>query len=490
MSLLPSGLEPMLVAAILLVGALAAGTKGTAAPRSAAAPPRKEAAAPKKEAAAPKRTPAAPKAATGPVFPFTVRETTLDNGFRVMVVPYQSPGLVAWWTIVRAGSRDEIEPGRSGFAHFFEHMMFRGTEAYSRERYNDVLKGLGAEHNAFTSDDLTAYHVLAPSSAIETLMTIESDRFRNLKYPVEDFRKEAGAVLGEYNKNATNPFRALQEKLRDTAFRKHPYKHTTMGFLADIKEMPNQYDYSRTFFDRFYRPEHCTLLLVGDVDPDRVFAQALQHYGGWARGSYVTKTPVEPKQSESKRVEVAWPTATQTYLEAGYRMPAFSTTAPDLPALDLVAELLFSESAPLYQRLVVDDQWVDVLGGGPEDHRDPYLFTWAARLKKDADAARVEKEITAALEGLTKELVPAARLAPIRQHLRYALAQRLDTPSGTAEVLARYLALTGDPGSINRLYAQYESITPEQIRDVARRTFTAASRTFVTLRRKDADGAQ
>src|SRR6185503_11682401 len=118
------------------------------------------------------------------------------------------------------------------------------TDAYPRERYNDVLKGLGAEHNAFTSDDLTAYHILAPATSIETLMTIESDRFRNLKYPVEDFRKEAGAVLGEYNKNATNPFRALQEKLRDTAFRKHTYKHTTMGFLADIKEMPNQYDYS------------------------------------------------------------------------------------------------------------------------------------------------------------------------------------------------------------------------------------------------------
>ncbi|HUD71713.1 MAG TPA: pitrilysin family protein [Dongiaceae bacterium] len=470
-----AGFGSMAFAALMLVGAFAA-----------AAGPTAPAGKPATGKPAPGRP--APDQPAAPVFPYAVRETTLENGFRVMVVPYDSPGLVAWWTVVRVGSRDEIEPGRSGFAHFFEHIMFRGTDAYPRERYNDVLKGLGAEHNAFTSDDLTAYHILAPSSAIETLMAIESDRFRNLKYPVEEFKKEAGAVLGEYNKNAANPLRAMQEKLREAAFTKHTYRHTTMGFLADIKAMPDQYDYSLQFFDRFYRPEHCILLLVGDADPDRVFALAKQHYGDWKRGAYVTKVPAEPPQKEAKRVEVGWPTATQTFVQGAYHAPEFSATAPDLPALDLAAQLLFSESAPLYQKLVVDEQVADVLFGGVEDHRDPYLFTWLARLKKDADAARVEREITAALEGLTKDLVPAARLAPIRQHLRNAFAQRLDTPSSTADTLARFLSLTGDPGSINRVYAQYETITPAQIRDVARRTFTASSRTLVTLRQAAGKG--
>src|SRR6266545_5259628 len=146
------------------------------------------------------------------VFPYPFHITVLENGLKVVAVPFDSPGLVAYWTVVRAGSRNEIEPGKSGFAHFFEHMMFRGTDTYPRDRYNAILKELGADHNAFTTDDYTAYHVLAPASGLETIMTLESDRFMNLKYSVEGFKKEAGAVLGAYNKNASNHFQMLNEK--------------------------------------------------------------------------------------------------------------------------------------------------------------------------------------------------------------------------------------------------------------------------------------
>jgi zinc protease len=428
-------------------------------------------------------TPEGPPPGGGRILPYAIHTTTLANGLKVIVVPYESPGLVAYWTVVRAGSRDEVEPGLSGFAHFFEHMMFRGTERYSREKYNDVLKALGAEHNAFTSDDLTAYHILAPSSALDTLMTIESDRFMNLKYPVEDFRKEAGAVLGEYNKNATNPFRRLQEALREAAFTKHTYRHTTIGFLKDIKNMPNQYEYSRRFFDRFYRPEHCMLLVVGDAKPEEVFALAKERYGGWKRGTWKSTVAAEPEQKREKRIDVPWPVATQTHLYAGYHVPGFSLSSPELPALDIVAELLFSEAAPLYQKLVVDEQVVDILAGGVEDHRDPYLFTWVARLKKDADAARVEAAITGALDAMTRDLVPEERLARVRSHLKAAFAMRLDTPSATAGVLARFLALAGDPEAVNRVYAMYDTVTPEQIREAARRAFTPGSRTIATLRK-------
>src|SRR3989454_3951859 len=165
------------------------------------------------------------------VFPYPTQVTVLENGLKVVSVPFDSPGLVAYWTVVRAGSRNEIEPGKSGFAHFFEHMMFRGTETYPRERYNALLKELGADHNAFTTDDYTAYHILAPASGLETIMTLESDRFMHLKYPVEDFKKEAGAVLGEYNKNASNPFQTLSEKLRDAAFAAATHKNSPLCFL-------------------------------------------------------------------------------------------------------------------------------------------------------------------------------------------------------------------------------------------------------------------
>ena len=414
--------------------------------------------------------------------PFPLRTSVLPNGLRVVVVPYDSPGIVAYWTIVRAGSRDEVEPGLSGFAHFFEHMMFRGTERHSREEYNAVLKDLGADHNAFTTDDYTGYHILGPSAALETLMAIEADRFTSLKYSVEDFRKEAGAVLGEYHKNAGHPFQTLHERLRQTAFREHTYRHTTIGFLRDIQEMPNQYDYSLTFFDRFYRPEHCILLLVGDLAPEKVFDLARAHYGAWKPGAHATEVAGEPPQESERRATIDWTGPTEPYLYLGYRAPAFSTTAPDAAALDLAAELLFSESAPLYQRLVVEEQLVDILHGGLQDHRDPYLFTVLARIRKSDDVARVEGEIASALQALRQDAVPAERLARVQSHLTYAFAMGLDTASGTARNLAHYLALTGDVEAANRLYALYERITPGDILEAARVCFAAERRTVVMLR--------
>jgi zinc protease len=423
------------------------------------------------------------------VFPYPVDVTVLDNGLKVVVVPFDSPGLVAYWTVVRAGSRNEIEPGKSGFAHFFEHMMFRGTETYPKEKYNAILKELGADHNAFTTDDYTAYHLLAPATGLETIMTIESDRFKNLKYTVEDFKKEAGAVLGEYNKNASNPFQTLNEKIRDTAFTTHTYKHTTIGFLRDVKDMPNQYEYSLQFFDRHYRPENCTLLVVGDVDPKRLIELARKDYGSWKRGTYQVEIPAEPPQPAEKRTEGDWPNPTQPYLYVGYHGPAFSDTQIDMPALDLVSQLLFSEAAPLYQKLVNEEQEVDLLFGAASDHRDPYLFEIMARVKKPERVAYVESTITAAIEDLKETPIAAERLDKVKSHLKYSYAMGLNTAGSVARGLAHYIALTGDPEAVNRVYAIYDRVTPDDVRAAARKYFARSGRTVVTLSHKEGAAA-
>ena len=427
----------------------------------------------------------APKSASK-VFPYPVQITVLENGLKAVAVPFDSPGLVAYWTVVRAGSRNEIEPGKSGFAHLFEHMMFRGTDAYPQERYNAILKELGADHNAFTTDDYTAYHVLAPVSGLETIMTLESDRFMNLKYTVEGFKKETGAVLGEYNKSASNPFQTLNEKMRDAAFTTHTYKHTTIGFLRDVQDMPNQYDYSLKFFDRYYRPENCTLLVVGDVDPKRFVDLARKYYGAWKRGNYRVEIPAEPPQAEEKRVDADWPSPTQPYLHIGYHGPAFSDTQVDLPALDLVSQLLFSEAAPLYQKLVVQEQEVDLLSGAAADHRDPHLFEIVARVKKSERVGYVESTITAALEDLKTTPIATDRLAKVKSHMKYSFAMRLDTAGSAAGSLAHFIALSGDPESVNRLYATYDRITPDDVRAAARKYFARTGRTVVTLSHKEA----
>ena len=175
---------------------------------------------------------AAPAYAQERIFPFPVHRFELDNGLQVVGVEYDSPGIVAYYTVVRTGSRNEVEAGFSGYAHFFEHMMFRGTERYPTDAYNDVVKRLGADSNAFTTDDWTAYHTVASADALETIIDLESDRFLNLSYSVDDYRTEAGAILGEYNLNFANPFSLLREKLHELAFTVHPYRHTTIGLLG------------------------------------------------------------------------------------------------------------------------------------------------------------------------------------------------------------------------------------------------------------------
>jgi zinc protease len=166
------------------------------------------------------------------VFTFPFDRVELENGFRAYLIQVPGSGQIAYVTAVRTGSREEWEPGRSGYAHFFEHMMFRGTRKYPD--FSGVLTRLGADHNAFTSSDMTVYYEVASASSLEQLMDLESDRFMNLDYAEPDFRTEAGAVLGEYNQGRANPFSFLNEALRNTAFDRHTYKHTTIGFEADV----------------------------------------------------------------------------------------------------------------------------------------------------------------------------------------------------------------------------------------------------------------
>jgi len=423
------------------------------------------------------------------VFPFPTHQITLANGLQVVVVPFDAPGLMAHWVVVRVGSRNEIEPGHSGFAHFFEHMMFRGTQKYSEERYNALIKRMGADSNAFTSDDLTAYHTLAGAESLPQIMEIESDRFMNLHYGKEAFQKEARAVLGEYNKNYSFPENSIEEKLYDAAFQIHTYKHTTMGFLRDIEDMPNQYDYSLMFYDRYYRPENCILLVVGDVKPEQVFALAERTFGAWKRGSYTVKIPQEPLQSAEKQLRIPWKNPTLPYLTVGYHGPAFSTRQKDMPSLDLLSQIYFSETSPLYRKLVIEDQVVDYLSGGAADHRDPNLFIISARIKEEGRIDEVRQILDDALESLKNSLVDTRRLENTKSHFKFAFQMRLDTVDAVAATLAHILQLTANPDGYRELYQTYESLTPEDLRDAARKYFRKENRTVVILTAEKKPGA-
>jgi len=417
-------------------------------------------------------------------FPYAYDQHDFENGLRLITVPTDYPNVVALYIVVQTGSRNEIEPGKSGFAHFFEHVMFRGTKNVTPDQYSAHLKQMGASSNASTWDDRTIYHTTFSKEDIELILKLEADRFQNLSYPENVFRTEALAVLGEYNKSSADPMEKLIEVLYDTAFDKHTYKHTTMGFLKDIQDMPNQYEYSKVFFDRWYRPEYTTVIVVGDVTPEGVKPLVEKYWGDWKRGTYKAAIPVEPAHDKPRRNHVEWPTPTLPIVMVAHRNSPYTDTELDSAALDLIGQIGFSQNSEIYRKLVIEEQLVDSLSSDNFDHVDANLFQVFARVKKVEDLPRVEKEILAAIDRFKTDPIPAAKLEAAKKRMRYGYALHLNNSEAIASTLAHSISLRRTPETINRLFERYSQITPADIQRIAKKYFVASERTTVTLSTK------
>jgi zinc protease len=417
-------------------------------------------------------------------FPYPWTTDTLSNGLRVVTVPTEHKNLVALYLVVRVGSRNEVEEGKSGFAHFFEHMMFRGSENFTPEQRDAIMKKAGAEANAYTSDDRTVYHALFSAQDLEKIMELEADRFQRLKYAEPEYKTEALAVLGEYNKNNANPMNKLWEVLRLTAFTTHTYKHTTMGFIQDIHAMPSHYEYSQAFYQRYYRPEYTTILLVGDIQREKAVELTTRYFGNWERGGYKANIPSEPPQKQPRTASVDWPSPTLPYVAVAYHGPAYSDQKKEKPALDFLVPIAFGENSELYQKLVLKEQKVDMLMTSFDDQIDPELFAVVARVKDGKDIGYVRDAIVATFDRFAEEKVTQEKLDETRAHIRYSTALSWRSAGGIAGFLAPYIALNGTPQTVDRLFALYQQITPKDIQENAKRYFTSENRTIVTLATK------
>ncbi|HSE41211.1 MAG TPA: pitrilysin family protein [Acidobacteriota bacterium] len=415
------------------------------------------------------------------LFPYKYEETKLENGLRIVLIPMKNAGLVSYFTVVRAGARDEVEPGKSGFAHFFEHMMFRGTEKYPAEKYNQIVMEMGADTNASTSDDRTIYYVHFPSRYLDQVIELQADKFMNTSYSLEAFQTEAKAILGEYNKNFANPLFQITVRLRDITFEKSTYKHTAMGFLKDIQDMSNQYEYSLQFFKRFYRPDNSVILITGDFDPAAALVSIKKHYSSWKPGAHKTVNFEEPEQTAEKQGKVDYPGNTLPMLALAYKAPLFTPENREFAALSLLGELVFGQTSDLYRQLVLKEQKVDLMLTDFDPHRDPYLFMVLARLKKVEDLQSVEKTITDAVEKLKSTPPDAKRLTALKSNLKYTFLMGLDTSKKTAAALARYLAIVDSISDIEKTFQTYDSITPEEIQKAAQKYLLVEKRTVVTL---------
>jgi len=429
---------------------------------------------------APVRT-SAGSTAKADLLPFKATEKTLANGLKIIIVPTGFPNIVSLQIPVQTGSRNEVEPGKSGFAHFFEHMMFRGTKAYPPEKYQEIITKAGARQNAYTSDDLTNYHTTFAKDDLETVLKVEADRFQHLDYPEDAFKTESRAVLGEYNKNSANPVSKLFEVMRDSAYTTHTYKHTTMGFIQDIEDMPNQYAYSKIFFDRWYRPERTTIIIAGDVEPQKAIALVEKYWSGWQRGKQQAAVPVEPAPRGPVYKHVAWPTPTLPWVAVGFHAPAFSVKDKDQAALATVLSLAFGRTSPLYKRLVQNEQKVDQLFDMTPNRVDPTLAVIGARVKNIGDTVMVRDAILATVASLRESPISEQDLADAKSAQKYGLIRSLDNTEQIAGTLASYVHFDRSYATINQYYRLIDSLTPADLQAAARKYLTDERLVVTTL---------
>lgn len=415
------------------------------------------------------------------VFPYEYDVNTLENGLKIITVPMPSNGIVSYYTIVRTGSRDEYEVGKTGFAHFFEHMMFRGTKKYPGTVYDSLIISIGADGNAYTTDDYTAYHLSLAAEDLDLVMELESDRFQNLSYPEADFKTESGAVYGEYRKNITDPSNVIWEKLKFNAFDKHTYKHSTIGFEADIKAMPTLYEYSKEFHSRYYRPENCILFVAGDIKTSDILAKAKKYYSPWKKGYVTPKIVTEPEQKAPRAAKVSYDGKTNPMLGIGYKTNAFDAKSKSSVARELIGDLAFGSNSELYKKLYLKEQKVQYISPYFPQNRDPFLSIIFTMVNSVSDLKYVETEIQKAVDWYQTNLVDKKKLEDLKKRQKYGFLMGLDTPSNLTDGLARTIAITGGISAIEDYFKTLSSITPQDIQNEAKQ-MTESKRTVIELR--------
>ena len=391
-------------------------------------------------------------------------ERTLDNGLKIIVWPDEDIPNVAWYHYVRAGARNEY-PGITGISHFFEHLMFKASEGLPPGEFDRIMEAAGGVNNAYTNSDVTVYTDWFPRSALETIFRLESDRFARLEFVPELVESERGVVVSERRSSTDDQNQwFLAEQVQATAFAAHPYQNPVIGWPSDIAAWT--IDDLKRYHRTYYAPNNTTLVIVGDVDPDEVFAYAEQYFGPTpAQEPPPPVRTVEPPQTGQRRVEV------QRAGQTPYLQVAFHSTAkrePDTLALRMLMDILATgESSRLYRRLIDQDQSAVALRGVVDAEFDPGLTWILLTLPADADTAAVEAALFEELAGIAADGVTVEELAKVRNIRLADFWRTLATIDGKADLLGDHEVFHGDWRDALTLADRIEAVTPEQIQRIA-----------------------
>ena len=405
-----------------------------------------------------------------------VEKFRLANGLTVLLSVDPTAPVAAYQTWFRVGSRHE-RAGKTGIAHLFEHMMFKATRSQPEGEFDRLMEQAGVNTNASTSLDWTYYRENLPAHVLPLVIRLEADRMENLLLNEEQLESERSVVMNERLLRVENdPEGRMYEQLFATAFPSHPYGWPTIGWMKDIAGLT--LDDCREFYRLYYSPNNATLVIVGDVDRRETLRLVNEHYGRLEAQPVPSSDPApEPDQDEERRVDLTLPLSAAKVI-LGYRTPELGH--PDLPALEVVNELLFnSESARLHKRLVTDDELVSSVSGGVASFAYPGLYEVFATLKDGVTSAQFDAVLAEEFDRLAAEGPTAREIEKARNRLEADLIRGLLSVGARARVLGTYETTAGDYKAFFEVVESYRCVSAEDIQRAAKDYLKVSRRTAV-----------
>jgi zinc protease len=415
-----------------------------------------------------------------------LRSVTLANGLKVLVQEEHTAPLASVWCWYKVGSKDE-RPGLTGVSHWVEHMNFKGTTNIPRDQVKGIIERFGGSWNGYTWIDQTTYLETATSDALDRMLFIESERMSSCLYHPDDCDSERTVIISELQGGENDPDQLLDQELTATAFKAHPYRHPTIGWLSDLQTMTRDDLYG--YYRSYYVPNNATLVIVGDVDTDDVLRRVEHHFGRIAAGAPPARLrTTEPEQTGERRVLIR-KEGTTAYLKVGYHAPAASD--PEFyPALVLDAVLTGAKGINLWSsfrmappqrrsrlyRALVDSGLASAVSGALLPTEQPFLYVCSATATAGAPLSSVESVLLGELETIRTDGITAAELKSAQTQLKARLVFDNDSVTNIAHQLGYYETIASASVFLEA-GPSIEAVTLDQVAAIAARMLGSDNRT-------------
>lgn len=406
------------------------------------------------------------------------QQKILPNGMRVLSAVDHSSPTVAIQVWYHVGSKDD-PLGRSGFAHLFEHIMFKATKNMKSEMMDRLTEDVGGFNNAFTNPDVTVYYEVVPSNYLETLLWAEADRLSGLTVDEPNFKSERSVVEEEYRQSyLAPPYGMLEYLIEQQSFTTHPYKRPTIGSIEDLEAA--SLENVRAFHETFYRPDNATLVVVGDFDPKQLDAWVARYLAPIPKPAIpLPRVNIkEPERTAERRI---------THYAANVPLPAIALTyltpsekSPDAEPLQVAATILAQgESSRLYRSLIYDQQIAQSADATPDLREDASVFYFNVVLASGKKPEDVERALLAEITKIQDAPVSAAELDKAKNQLVTNELRQRETSNGKALALGSSAVLLGDPNRVNTDLAKLQAVTAADVQRVMKKYFTPANRLVI-----------